>query len=184
MRGEIYTVSIGSGGIPKYSVDNAVLLTKSGFEGDSSKHTKFHGGKDHPDQAVCLFSLENIQLLYREGYELFEGAMGENLTTRLLEYHNIRPGDTFRVGDEVVIRITKARMPCMTVEKAYPNQNAETESLIKRLWEKEFKKPHLHPESLTYENEKWGLSGFYAEVIREGYVQKGDDIEMIVDEHA
>ena len=68
--------------MPKYAVpEGRVTLTR--VAGDDWNDKKFHG---LPGQAICLYSLELIAELTREGFPIFPGALGENFTTEGLEY--------------------------------------------------------------------------------------------------
>ncbi|HKX75666.1 MAG TPA: MOSC domain-containing protein, partial [Acidimicrobiia bacterium] len=68
-----------------------------------------HGG---PDAALCLFSLEVIQEMQREGHPIFPGAAGENLTITGLDWSVVVPGSRWRLGEKVEIEVTKFTMPC------------------------------------------------------------------------
>jgi len=154
-------VNISQGGVPKYSVpEGRVTLTR--VEGDDWNDKKFHG---LPGQAICLYSLELIAELTREGFPIFPGALGENFTTEGLEYHSVRIGQTWRVGNEVVIRITKVRGPCRTI-------TVYGEGILRAIYDSEVKRGNVH-------SPKWGRSGYYAEVLREGTVRPGDPITIL-----
>jgi len=100
-------------------------------------------------------------------------ALGENFTTRGLDYHLLRLGDIFRVGADVVICLTNIRAPCGTIRKAYSPHAEKGQGIEAAMWDKEVKKGKIAAE-------KWGMTGFYAEVLREGIVAKGDSIEKIL----
>ena len=73
---------------------------------------KLHGG---PDRALCLFSLEQIEALQAEGHPVEPGALGENLTLAGLDWPRVRPDDVFRLGETVLVQITRFTSPCETV---------------------------------------------------------------------
>jgi len=152
----ILQVNVSPGGIPKHSVPSA-RITFTRVEGDNWANKRVHG---LPGQAVCLFSLELIEELKKEGFSLFPGALGENLTTEGLDFRRIRPGDVFRVGPEAEIRITRIRVPCKTI-------TVYGAGIREATYDAEVKQGNVAAA-------KWGRSGFYAEVLREGNVRPGD----------
>lgn len=160
MTPRLLQLNISSGGIPKRPVSSA-RLTFSRVEGDSWNDTQRHG---HPDQAVCLFSIELIEELKAEGYPLFPGALGENFTTQGVDYRQIRQGDIFRVGKEATIRITKVRVPCRTIA-------VYGEGILRATYDADVKAGNIL-------SPKWGRSGFYAEVLQEGVVSVHDPLIM------
>ena len=152
----ILQVNVSKGGIPKTPVAGA-RLTRTRVEGDDWSNKRVHG---LPGQAVCLFSAELIAELAAEGYPLFPGALGENLTTAGIDYRTVRIGDIFTLGADAEIRITKIRVPCKTIT-VYGNGIREA------TYDEEVKRGNVA-------SPKWGRSGYYAEVLREGFVRPGD----------
>jgi len=129
------------------------------------------GGHGGPERAVCLFSLESLDDLKQLDYQVFPGALGENITTRDLDYADVRIGDRFQIGSEgagPIILITRPRQPCKTIGTAY-RSSRDPGGLVARLWDKEMK--DNNPISV-----KWGKSGFYAAILREGIVCPSDVI--------
>jgi MOSC domain-containing protein YiiM len=154
-------VNISAGGVPKEPVERARVRFDR-LEGDDWNDKKHHG---RPGQAVCLFSLELIEELKREGFPLFPGAMGENFTTSGLDFRTMRLGQVYQVGHEVEIRITKVRTPCRTI-------TVYGEGIIRATYDAEVKAGDTG-------SPKWGRSGYYAEVLREGTVRAGDHIRLL-----
>ncbi|MBS3145085.1 MOSC domain-containing protein [Candidatus Woesearchaeota archaeon] len=167
MEGIIYQINISNGGVPKSSVVTAKITTER-VEGDRWNYTG-HGGKE---QAVCLFAQECLDALVLQGFPVFPGALGENFTTKYLDYHLVRIGDIWQVGTKVQIKITKVRTPCGTIRRAYSPSASKGEGIEAAMWDSEVKKGNVH-------TEKWGMAGFYAEVLREGRVSQGDRILKI-----
>ena len=160
MNSHVVQINISSGGIPKKPVPlGRVVFGK--IEGDNWNDHRYHGW---PDQALCLFSVELIEELKAEGFPLFPGALGENLTTRGLDFHRIRLGDVYSVGPEVEIRITKIRVPCKTIT-VYGG------GIMKATYD-------LDVRAGNVETPKWGRSGFYAEVLKEGVIHPGDSMQL------
>jgi len=115
MRGRIVQINVSSGGVPKRPVARA-RVTPLGIEGDGHRNTGLHGG---PDRALCLFSIERIEALQAEGHPVEPGALGENLTVAELDWVSVRPDDLFRLGEEVLVQITRFTSPCANVRAAF-----------------------------------------------------------------
>ena len=163
MNPHVVQINISSGGIPKKPVPfGRVVFGK--VEGDDWNDRRYHGW---PDQALCLFSVELIEELKAEGFPLFPGALGENLTTKGLDFHKVRIGEVYRVGQEVEIRITKIRVPCRTI-------TMYGEGIMRATYDPEVKRGNVN-------TPKWGRSGFYAEVLKEGVIHSGDQIDLMGD---
>ena len=141
-------LNISPGGMPKRPIPSAVV-TRDGVEGDWQKNRKYHGG---PDRAVCLFSEELYAWLRDQGVAgLFNGAIGENFTTRGIDLLSLAVGDRLLVGAECVIELTDVREPCRQLKK----------------WDERFPKLIV------------GRSGWMAKVVEEGEVSEGDPIELL-----
>jgi MOSC domain-containing protein YiiM len=158
MHGRVVQVNVSQGGVPKTPVPFARVRFDR-LEGDDWNDKKHHG---LPGQAVCLFALEQIEELTAEGFPLFPGALGENFTTAGLRYRDLRPGQVFRVGPEVEIRITKVRQPCRTIQ-------VYGDKIMKAMYDARVRAGQT-------DSPLWGRSGFYAEVLQEGTVRAGDPI--------
>lgn len=158
--GTVVQVSLGPGGLPNQPVAEATL-TKTGLEGDRFRYTNLHG---LPDQAVLLITCEGLDELKKEGYPLFCGALGENLTIRGIGRHGLQPGQRWRVGSEVIIEITKRRSPCRTID-VYGS------TLRERIFDDQVKKNDTS-------SPRWGLSGVYARVIEGGSLRPGDPVTL------
>lgn len=116
MRACIVAVCTGPGGIPKHPRPR-VFLARDGVRGDAHAHPRRHGG---PEQAVCLYSIENYARLAALGLPtLPPGSLGENLTTSGLDLQALRIGDVLAVG-EAVIQLSRVRTPCRTLDAIDP----------------------------------------------------------------
>lgn len=156
MQGVILQVNLSPGGLPKRPVPEA-FLTPLGFEGDSVAHPAIHGGAL---KAVLLVTAEGVDELIARGYPLFYGALGENLTTRGLDWRMLRSGQRFRAG-EAIVELTTLRQPCGSLDTYSPE-------LKKEIFEKDMQPGHP----------AWGLGGFYAAVLKPGWVRAGDPIVL------
>lgn len=131
--------------MPKFPVLFA-YVARDGVEGDRHTHTKYHGGLD---RAICLYSEEHYAWLNAQGICVGNGDVGENFTTRGIDYEKLQVGTLLEVGDGgVVIEITKVRAPCSLLQK----WDASLPKVIE------------------------GRSGWMAKVIKEGVVRPGDEI--------
>jgi MOSC domain-containing protein YiiM len=115
MRGHIVQINVSPGGVPKRAVSRA-RVTSAGIEGDGHRNTERHGG---PDRALCLFSIEQIEALQAEGHPVEPGTLGENLTLGGLDWASVQPDDVFRLGEEVLVQVTRFTSPCANVRVAF-----------------------------------------------------------------
>jgi MOSC domain-containing protein YiiM len=153
MRGRIVQINASPGGVPKRPVVRARVL-RSGIEGDAHLNAELHGG---PERALCLYSIEQIEALQAEGHPVESGALGENLTVAGLDWPRVQPDDFFRLGEEVLVQITRFTSPCLTVRGAF------LDGAYSRVSQKQ------HP----------GWSRVYARVLVPGEIVTGDPIEWL-----
>lgn len=111
----LFQINVSQGGVPKTPVREA-LLTVNGLTADKQKHLKFHGGVM---RAVCLYSLEHIIALQREGHPIYPGSTGENLTVANLDWTKIDIGAQLKIGGEVIIEITSYTVPCKQIAASF-----------------------------------------------------------------
>ncbi|HWB87372.1 MAG TPA: MOSC domain-containing protein [Bryobacteraceae bacterium] len=160
MQGVIVQLNRSHGGLPKRPVSGG-LITHLGLEGDVQAHPVIHGG---PRKAILLAASEIIDQLVSRGYPLFYGAIGENLTTKGLDIRRLRIGDQIRAG-AAVLEITQPRGPC----KALDTYGA---SLKDEIFDSKVK-------ALDHTSPLWGMSGFYARVLRPGSIRAEDIIAVV-----
>ena len=99
MSGEVHSINVSSGGVPKSRVESAEIM-KTGVEGDFNRFRDGRGGDT--DRAVCIFSLELIERLKHEGHPIEIGSTGENLTIRGVEWESLSEGKHLEIGDVVL----------------------------------------------------------------------------------
>jgi MOSC domain-containing protein YiiM len=149
--GTILQVSIGRGGLPKRAIPEG-NITPLGLAGDDQAHPEIHGGQQ---QAVLLVSSEGIAELTAQGYPLYPGALGENITTTGLDRKQWRAGQRWRIGSVAIVELTKLRAPCSQLSVYGPGiQKA------------------IYADGLA-------LGGFYASVVQPGIVRPGDPISLL-----
>ncbi|TKI69946.1 MOSC domain-containing protein [Sulfurimonas crateris] len=141
-------------GIKKYPVASA-FMTKTGFRGDEVADLIHHGGET---KAVLFFSTKTYEKLNRLSGNSFTyddvAHYGENLLVDSIDESDICVGDILKVGD-AIFEVSQPRQPCWKL-----SANTATKPIT----------------SIIYNN---GLTGWYARVIQEGELKKGDDIELI-----
>jgi MOSC domain-containing protein YiiM len=151
--GRIVQLSVSNGGVPKHAVESA-RVTPLGLEGDGHRDREHHGG---PDRAVCLFAMEAIRELQGNGHPLVPGALGENVTLEGLDWSAVQPGSRLRLGDDVVLEVTRYTSPCLNIRAAFRNGDY---SLVSQ---------KRHP----------GRSRVYARVITTGTLRRGDSAQLV-----
>ena len=151
-RARIFQINISAGGVPKLPVSEAEV-TSLGLKGDKQR-AKNHGGSE---RAVCLYALEVIEELRREGHPIYPGSTGENITTANLDWATISPGAKLKIGAEVVLEMTKFPSPCKTIADSFVDGD------FKRVSNK--KQP--------------GYSRICARVINPGVIRVGDRVEIL-----
>ncbi|OPG07962.1 MOSC domain-containing protein [Streptomyces sp. GKU 895] len=125
----------------------------SGLAGDDVCTRQHHGGDD---QAVYAVAREDLDDWERElGRSLANGAFGENITTLGLDVSGALIGERWRIGPEVVLEITSARIPCATFQGHVGEPR----------WVKRFTAK--------------GAPGAYLRVIEPGEVRAGDPVEIV-----
>jgi MOSC domain-containing protein YiiM len=110
MNGVVAQVSISPGGVPNRAIAEG-NVTEAGITGDSWRHPAFHGTSK---RAILLITSEGVDELARQGFPVFYGALGENITTRGLDRRSLRIGQRFQAG-QAVIELTEVRIPCNTL---------------------------------------------------------------------
>jgi MOSC domain-containing protein YiiM len=160
MTGCILQVNISPGGIPKRPIAEAEV-TPEGIRGDGWAHPQIHGGLE---QALLLITSQGIEELIAQGYPLYAGALGENLTVAGLDRRQMRIGQRYRAG-EILIELTKIRAPCSQLD-------VYGASIKQAVYD-------LQVNAGDVSSPRWGLSGFYARVLRAGVVRPRDIIQLV-----
>jgi MOSC domain-containing protein YiiM len=153
MSATIVQISVSAGGVPKTAIDSA-RVTADGVEGDRHRDRENHGG---PDRAVCLYGLEQIQALQAEGHAIVPGSLGENVTIQGLDWSLVTPGRRLRLGDEVLVEVTRYTSPCVNIQPVFRDRE------FARVSQKR------HP----------GWSRVYARVLRPGRLRRGDPVALL-----
>jgi MOSC domain-containing protein YiiM len=152
-HGRIVQISVSPGGVPKLPVLSA-RVTELGLEGDLHRDMEHHGG---PERALCIFAMEQIQVLQAEGHDVFPGAIGENLTVEGLDWERVTPGSRLELGAGVLIEVTRYTSPCFKIKSRFADGD------ISRVSQKS------HP----------GGSRVYARVLTTGVIRQGDTVRLV-----
>jgi MOSC domain-containing protein YiiM len=153
MQGNLTQLNVSGGGVPKQPILRGEV-TPLGLIGDTQRDKKHHGG---PDRALCLYSLELIEALRREGHPIAPGTTGENLTLSGLDWAELGPGSRLQLGSQVQLEITGYATPCRTIQASFADRR------FGRISQK------THP----------GWSRLYARVLRTGVVNQGDIVRVM-----
>lgn len=141
----VVSINISKGGIPKNPVASA-YIKEGGLEGDGHNHEKHY----RPIQAVSLQDVEKLDELRAEGYPLYPGATGENVTVSGLNINELPLGTRLEFSGGVVIELSKVRQPCYVLDSI---------------------NPRLKEDIL-------GRCGYYAKVIIPGQLSVGETIQI------
>lgn len=152
VAGKVVRINVSYGGVPKWPVD-AAELGVLGVVGDRQANREIHGG---PEKALCLWSLEVIEALQREGHPVEPGSAGENLTISGLPWATLSPGTRLRIGSTVLVEITSYTTPCRTIWGSFRFRR------YGRISQKK------HP----------GESRLYARVLQVGRIAVGDEVTI------
>jgi MOSC domain-containing protein YiiM len=154
--------NVGMTGINKQPVDHPVPVRApgpkrtglhSGLVGDQIFDIEHHGGDD---QAVYAYAREDYDWWERElNRELPGGIFGENLTLADVDVNGAVIGETWRIGDELVLQTTFGRIPCATFQA----------KMAEPQWVKKFARENR--------------PGAYLRVVTPGDVRSGDPVEVL-----
>ena len=150
--GRIFQVSVSNGGVPKHAVDHATV-NQRGITTDRQADLRAHGSLD---QALCLYSIELLEKLRREGHRVFAGCTGENITTEGIDWALMTPGPRVLLGADLVAEVTDYASPCTKNARWFMNGDFGRISA------------ELHP----------GWARVYAKVIASGDIRPGDAVAI------
>jgi MOSC domain-containing protein YiiM len=153
LTGTLVSINISNGGVPKKPVSGA-LVSRFGVRSDAQNDTKHHGG---PERAVCVYSLERIRELQREGHPIDIGTVGENMTVEGLDWNFVTPGVQLHVGNQVILEVVSFTVPCKTIRRSFIDEK------FVRISHK------VHP----------GWSRVYTRVLSEGEIRSGDTVALV-----
>ncbi|GAA3211801.1 MOSC domain-containing protein [Microbacterium terregens] len=142
--------------IDKRPVEGRVRIGRYGVRADVQADRKHHGGLD---KALYAYAQEDAAFWAGElGRDLPSGFFGENLRTEGIDVNAARIGEVWRIGDTVTVEVTMPRTPCQTFARWVGGDD-------QRGWVKRFSAERR--------------LGPYLRVLRNGFVQAGDPIEVV-----
>jgi MOSC domain-containing protein YiiM len=156
--GTIFQINISRGGVPKLPIAEADVGPR-GILGDGHRNLRAHG---HPEQALCLYSVERLLMLARAGHHVSPGATGENITTQGLDWRWVTPGARLQLGAGVLIEITGFAEPCRTIAHCFRDGDFSQIDEAR------------HP----------GLGRAYARVLQGGHLRQDDRIIVLLESTA
>ena len=145
----------GERGIPKLPVESA-LVGINGLEGDFNRHR--HEKRDSLEKAVLILTSDVILDLIKEDWQVKPGHLGENFTVGNVPYDFFKFGERYSFGKEVLLRISEESAPCRNLAVL----------------------PYVGKEKLReLQRALLGKRGWYASVIKGGYVEPGDLVRKL-----
>ena len=144
MLPQIVSINISKGGIPKIPI-SSIRINFAGLEGDGHNHAKHYS----PLQAVCIQDVEKLDELSQNGYDLFPGKAGENLTVKNLHVNSLPVGTVLQFSGGVCLEISKVRKPCYVMDAIHTQLKEDAV----------------------------GRHGMYAKVLREGILNVNEIIQ-------
>lgn len=129
-------------GTQKTNVGEGIFIEDYGIEGDA------HAGKWH--RQVSLLSYEKIQDFKKKGAPVEDGAFGENLIVKGIDFKNLPVGTRFRCKD-VVLEMTQIGKECHSGCEIYKIMG---DCIMPR-------------------------EGVFARVLRGGWIREGDELTVL-----
>jgi MOSC domain-containing protein YiiM len=142
--------------IDKGALPGRVRIGRYGVGADVQADRKHHGGLD---KALYAYAQEDAAFWEAElGRALEPGWFGENLRTEGIDVNRARIGEVWRIGETTTVEVTMPRTPCQTFARWVGGAD-------QRGWVKRFSSQRR--------------LGPYLRVLRNGFVQAGDEIEVV-----
>lgn len=151
-RGTVSSVHAGRG-LPKPRVEGAAVRF-GGLEGDVQRARTHHG---RPQQALCLWTTDALEVLRSEGHPIGPGCAGENIVLDGIPRDAARPGARLIIGG-VEAFVSSYAIPCKNNIGWFTNGD--------------FMRMH---------HQRGDESRFYAMVTGEGRIRMGDTVTVISD---
>lgn len=144
MKGKVISVNISDKkGEKKHGIDKCMLIKDMGLENDA------HAGFMH--RQVSLLAKESIQKIKDLGIDVDCGDFAENLTTEGIELFTLPIGTKFKVGDNIILRVTQIGKECHARCAIFQQVG---DCVMPR-------------------------EGIFTEVLTEGEIKTGDEIEVL-----
>ena len=108
MSGKVISVNVSDKkGVRKKPVEEAVLRTDYGIEGDAHSSSEWH-------RQVSLLAIESIKKMQDMGLNVHPGDFAENITTEGMDLLSLPIGSRIQIGDEIIGEVTQIGKECHT----------------------------------------------------------------------
>lgn len=141
-------------GIFKSPVNTSIYLGTTDVKDDQVIDRKHHGGID---KACYAYSADHYSFWSSifPNVDMTHGAFGENLTIEGLNENEIKIGDQYQIGKDVIVEVSQPRQPCLKLGIRFNDQK-----IVKHFINEPF-------------------SGVYLRIIQEGNVENGDVFKLV-----
>lgn len=145
----------GERGLPKAPREE-IEVGPGGVGGDFNRYRQELLAGD-PDSALLLLPAETLEELREEGWPVAPGDLGENVTTRGIPAADLAAGLRLRLGDDVVVELSRRCDPCRNLRVL----------------------PYVGRDRLAaFVETLVGRRGWYARIVRPGRLRRGDPIAI------
>jgi MOSC domain-containing protein YiiM len=108
MSAKVVSVNVSNKkGIRKKPVEEVLLKTEYGIEGDAHASSEWH-------RQVSLLALESINKMKEKGLKVFPGDFAENITTEGIDLVSLPVGTKMQIGEEVIGEVSQIGKECHT----------------------------------------------------------------------
>ncbi len=139
-------------GIVKQTIQGKIWAGQTNLEGDGQGDRKNHGGVE---KAIFVYPIAHYtrwqEKLDRADFTI--GAFGENLAVQHMTETDLCIGDTFQIG-EATVQVSQPRRPCWRPARRWKIKD------------------------LAIQIQREGMTGWYFRVLKEGYIQAGDNLQL------
>ena len=108
MSGKVISVNISAKkGVRKKPVDEILVKTDYGIEGDAHASSEWH-------RQVSLLALESIKKMQEKGLDVKPGDFAENITTEGLDLVSLPLGTKIQIGADIIGEVSQIGKECHT----------------------------------------------------------------------
>ncbi|MDE2121666.1 MAG: MOSC domain-containing protein [Betaproteobacteria bacterium] len=142
-------------GMYKQPLREPMQVLADGFAGDEQADRRVHGG---PEKAVHLYPARHYAVLAAAFADaaplLVPGSIGENLSSAELDEHDVRVGETWRLG-QALLQVCQPRNPCWKIDERFGCRGMAAFIVEQR------------------------INGWYWRVLRPGLVDPSDTLDLV-----
>jgi len=108
MSAKVVSINISDRkGVRKKPVEEAVIRTDFGIEGDAHASSEWH-------RQVSLLALESIQKMQEMGLDVHPGDFAENITTEGIDLISLPLGTRILIGQDIIGEVSQIGKECHT----------------------------------------------------------------------